>query len=138
MAFFVPITVRAYEIDINGHLNQAVYHQYADHARWEQLRVAGIQREKMVTAGIGLVVLESNIKHLRELHLGDEVTVSCECQWSGGKIYRMHQKIQKLDGTDSAQFDVVGGVLDLAARKLVADPAGQLRKLAESPEVLGL
>jgi YbgC/YbaW family acyl-CoA thioester hydrolase len=138
MAFSVPITVRGYELDINGHLNQAVYVQYAEHARWELLRAAGLPGDKLVAAGIGPVVLEQNIKYFRELHLGDEVTVSCEFEWSGGKVFTIRQQILKLDGTVSAQVDVVTGILDLKARKLVADPAGALRALSDSPDALGL
>ncbi|MET8428861.1 acyl-CoA thioesterase [Nocardia sp. NPDC004860] len=138
MAFSVPITVRGYELDINGHLNQAVYLQYAEHARWELLRAGGLPGEKMVAAGIGPVVLEQTLKYLRELHLGDEVTVSCEFEWTGGKIFRMRQQIVKLDGTVSAEIDAVSGILDLAARKLVADPGAALRAVADSPDILGL
>lgn len=138
MAFTVPVTVRGYELDINGHLNQAVYLQYAEHARWELLKAAGIPGEKMIGSGIGPVVLEQTLKYQRELHLGDEVTVSCEFSWSDGKIFRMHQEIRKLDGTVSATIDVVSGIMDLSARKLVADPAAALREVAEFPEVLAL
>lgn len=138
MAFSVPVTVRGYELDINGHLNQAVYLQYAEHARWELLKAAGIAGDKMVAAGIGPVVLEQTIKYQRELHLGDEVTVSCEFEFTGGKIFRMRQRIVKLDGTVSAEIDAVSGILDLAARKLVADPGAALRAVADSPDALGL
>ncbi|WP_330180421.1 acyl-CoA thioesterase [Nocardia sp. NBC_01503] len=138
MPFSVPITVRGYELDINGHLNQAVYLQYAEHARWEMLKAAGTPGEKLVASGIGPVVLENNIKYFRELHLGDEVTVSCEFEWAGGKVFRMRQEIRKLDGTVSAELTVTAGVMDLKARKLVADPGAALRRLAEAPDVLGL
>ncbi|NNH68629.1 acyl-CoA thioesterase [Nocardia uniformis] len=138
MAFSVPVTVRGYEIDINGHLNQAVYLQYAEHVRWELLRAAGTPGDKLVAAGIGPVVLENTIKYFKELHLGDEVTVSCEFVWSEGKVFRMHQEIRKLDGTLSATIDVVSGVLDLNTRRLIADPRAAFRDLAENPEVLGV
>ncbi|MBL1077257.1 acyl-CoA thioesterase [Nocardia sp. 2] len=138
MAFSVPVTVRGYELDINGHLNQAVYLQYAEHARWEMMRAAGVPGEKMIASGVGPVVLENNIKYFRELHLGDEVTVSCEFEWSGGKAFTMRQEITKLDGTVSAQVTVIAGVMDLQARKLVADPREAFLALAESPEVFGL
>ncbi|MGW2215049.1 hypothetical protein ACWCSD_08675 [Nonomuraea sp. NPDC001684] len=34
MTFSVRIAVRGYELDTQGHLNNVVYHQYGDHARW--------------------------------------------------------------------------------------------------------
>ncbi|MFI9593032.1 acyl-CoA thioesterase [Nonomuraea sp. NPDC052265] len=42
MTFSVRIAVRGYELDTQGHLNNVVYHQYGDHARWECLRAAGV------------------------------------------------------------------------------------------------
>ncbi|TQM32117.1 acyl-CoA thioesterase [Nocardia bhagyanarayanae] len=138
MTFSVPVVVRGYELDTQGHLNQAVYLQYAEHARWELLRAAGLGQEKLIESGVGPVVLETNIKYLRELRGGDEVTISCEFAWTEGKIFRMRQQIRKLDGTVSAEVAVVGGLLDLAERKLVADPGERFRALAERPDLLGL
>ena len=31
--YSVPVTVRGYETDVQGHLNQSVYVNYAEHAR---------------------------------------------------------------------------------------------------------
>jgi acyl-CoA thioester hydrolase len=41
MTFTVRIGVRGYELDTQGRLNAAVYHQYGEHARWECLRAQG-------------------------------------------------------------------------------------------------
>ncbi|QKW11253.1 acyl-CoA thioesterase [Streptomyces sp. NA04227] len=136
--FTVPITVRGYETDTQGHLNQAVYLQYSEHARWALLEAAGIRQKDLVANGIGPVVLETTIRYRRELYAGDEVDVSCLFVWGGGKTFKLEQRITKKDGTLSAEFDVVGGILDLSARKLVDDPAQALRAVAKEPAVLGL
>ncbi|MEU8899847.1 acyl-CoA thioesterase [Nocardia sp. NPDC048505] len=138
MTFSVPITVRGYELDSLGHLNQAVYLQYAEHARWEMLRAAGVGQDKLLATGFAPVVLENNIKYLRELRSGDEVTVTCEFLWGEGKVFRMRQEIRKIDGTVAAEVTVTGGVMDLTARKLVADPRERFRTIAEQPELFGL
>lgn len=143
MTFSVPIAVRGYELDTQGHLNQAVYLQYAEHARWELLRAAGILQDKLLAAQVGPVVLETTIKYRRELRGGDEATVTCEFLWPeeqdrSGKVFRMRQEIRKLDGTVAAEILVVSGLLDLTARKLVENPAEVWRGLAENPEILGL
>ncbi|GAB2632519.1 acyl-CoA thioesterase [Nocardia goodfellowii] len=138
MTFSVPITVRGYELDSLGHVNQAVYLQYAEHARWELLRAAGVGQDKLLTTGYAPVVLENNIKYQRELRAGDEITVTCEFEWTEGKTFRMRQEIRKLDGTVSALVTVTGGVMDLTARKLVADPRARFRAFAERPELFGL
>ncbi len=40
--FVVRIEARGYEVDANGHVAGSVLLQYAQHARWECLRAAGI------------------------------------------------------------------------------------------------
>ncbi|WP_280232796.1 acyl-CoA thioesterase [Nocardia cyriacigeorgica] len=138
MTFSVPVIVRGYELDVQGHLNQAVYLQYAEHARWELLRAAGIGQDKLIASGVGPVVLEQSIKYLRELRGGDEVEVTCEFEWQEGKIFTMRQQIRRLDGTVSAEFRVTGGLLDLTARKLVTDPRERFRALTDRADLLGL
>ncbi|MEU6735794.1 acyl-CoA thioesterase [Streptomyces physcomitrii] len=136
--YSVPVTVRGYETDTQGHLNQAVYLQYAEHARWSLLQEAGIRQRDLLEQGIGPAALETTIKYRRELHAGDEVEVSCAFVWGEGKTFTLEQSITLRDGTVSAQVTAVGGILDLAARKLVPDPAARMRALAREPELLGL
>jgi acyl-CoA thioester hydrolase len=132
--FQVRVGVRGYELDIQGHLNQAVYLQYAEHARWEFLRAAGITPAKLQASRSGPVVLETTIRYLAELRAGDEVDVSCAFDWGGGgKTFRLLQELRKADGTLAAEVTAVGGILDLDARRLVPDPAAHLRKLADNP-----
>ncbi|WP_405393384.1 acyl-CoA thioesterase [Streptomyces sp. NBC_01102] len=138
MTFFVDVTVRGYELDTQGHLNQAVYLQYAEHARWELLRAAGVPQEKLLAGGVGPVQLEVTVKYLRELRGGERVRVSCAFVYGAGKTFRVEQRILKEDGTPAAEISGVGGMLDLEARRLIADPAGHLASLADSPGLLGI
>ncbi|GAA2103922.1 acyl-CoA thioesterase [Actinomadura alba] len=136
--FTVRIAVRGYELDTQGHLNQAVYLQYAEHARWECLRAAGIPGDKLFATGVGPVQLECTVRFKRELRGGDETEVSCEFEWGEGKTFRVLQEIRKLDGTVAAEVIGIAGLLDLRERRLVADPGGRLRALADDPALLGL
>ncbi|MFE7318402.1 acyl-CoA thioesterase [Streptomyces sp. NPDC057555] len=136
--FTVPITVRGYETDTQGHLNQSVYLQYAEHARWSALQAAGIPQRTMVARGIGPVTLETTIRYRRELRAGDEVEVSCAFVWRAGKTFVIEQTVRKADGTLSAEISAVCGLLDLTARRLLDDPRSALRELATAPGVLGL
>jgi acyl-CoA thioester hydrolase len=137
MSFSVPITVRGYELDTQGHLNQAVYLQYAEHARWELLRAAGAAQDELLADGVGPVALETTLTFRQELRGGDEVEVTCRFEFGGGRTFRLRQEIVKVDGTLAAEVTALGGLLDLASRKLVDDPAGRLRALAEHADMLG-
>lgn len=134
--FSVALTVRGYEIDQLGHVNHAVYHQYGEHARLELLRAAGCDIADLVAAGLGIVLLESNIRFLSELVLGDEVHISCVPHFGHGKTFRLDNTLSKADGTVSAEIRCTVGVIDLTARRLRADPRGQLGALAADPGVL--
>ncbi|MFI6863042.1 acyl-CoA thioesterase [Streptomyces sp. NPDC050421] len=136
MTFFVDVTVRGYELDTQGHLNQAVYLQYAEHARWELLRAAGLPQEKLLADGVGPVALEVTVKFRKELRGGERVRVSCRFDYGQGKTFTVAQQILKEDGTVAAEITGVAGVLDLTTRRLVADPAGRLAALAKDPELL--
>ncbi|MEE4420160.1 acyl-CoA thioesterase [Streptomyces bugieae] len=136
--FAVRVTVRGYETDTQGHLNQSVYLQYAEHARWSLLQASGIRQSAMVDRRIGPVTLETTIRYRRELRAGDEVEVSCAFVWSEGRTFRIEQTVRKTDGTVAAEVSAVCGVLDLAERKLLPDPRAALRELAEDPAPLGL
>lgn len=136
--FRVRIAVRGYELDPRGHLNQAVYLQYAEHARWECLRAAGISHDTLAATGIGPAALENTIRYRAELRGGDEVDVTCAFTWGGGKTFRIAQDFLRPDGTLVAELTGVGGMLDLVQRRLVDDPIARFRSLATAPAVLGL
>ncbi|MFE1441605.1 acyl-CoA thioesterase [Streptomyces sp. NPDC058739] len=136
--FSVPVTVRGYETDTQGHLNQAVYLNYAEHARWSLLQAAGIRQADLVGRGVGPVALETTIRYRRELLAGDEVEVTCAFLWGEGKTFRIAQTIRKADGTVAAEIEAVGGLMDLAARRLVADPRERFKELASDPALFGL
>ncbi|MFF8997441.1 acyl-CoA thioesterase [Streptomyces achromogenes] len=136
--FSVRVTVRGYETDTQGHLNQAVYLNYAEHARWSMLQAAGISQAGLVGQGVGPVALETTIGFRRELLAGDEVDVTCAFEWGDGKTFRIRQEIRKTDGTLAAEVTAVGGIMNLTERKLVADPRALFKELATDPGLFGL
>ncbi|MFS8201084.1 acyl-CoA thioesterase [Streptomyces sp. CWNU-52B] len=136
--YAVPVTVRGYEIDVLGHLNQAVYVNYAEHARWSFLQAAGVTQSALAAKGVGPVSLEMTVRYLRELRAGDEVQVTCGFEWGEGKTFRIRQEIHKTDGTVSAEITAVCGLMDLKERRLVADPGEYFRALATDPRQFGL
>ncbi|MFB7505118.1 acyl-CoA thioesterase [Streptomyces broussonetiae] len=136
--FSVRVTVRGYETDVQGHLNQAVYLNYAEHARWSLLKAAGIGQAELVAQGVGPVALETTIRYRRELLAGDEVDVTCAFEWGEGKTFRIVQEVRKTDGTVAAEITAVGGLLDLRERRLVTDPGATFKELGADPELFGL
>ncbi|MFI9380432.1 acyl-CoA thioesterase [Kutzneria sp. NPDC052558] len=136
--FTVHVTVRAYETDAQGHLNSNVYLQYAEHARWELLRAAGINQTDLLANGVGPINLETTVRFMRESLAGDELAVTCEFVWGSGKTFQVQQRFLRADGEVAAMVTNVGGLLDLGARKLVSEPHEYFQGVAGKPELLGL
>lgn len=124
--FSIRIKVRHYELDSLGHLNHAVYHQYAEVARLEWFESVGGGGNGLHDAKISPVLLETHVRFRRELRAGDVVDVSCDVTFGEGKTFQMNSEIRKVDGTLSAAIECTVGVMDMAIRKLVDDPHGEL------------
>lgn len=131
--FSVHVAARSYETDQLGHLNQAVYASWAEHARVELLRAAGVSLPG--PQNLGVVVLEATIRYLKELRTGDEVDVTCGIAFGTGKTFAMDSTFLRADGAVCAEVRTKMGLMDLAARRLVAEPEQRLRALAANPDV---
>lgn len=83
------LTVRGYELDSFGHVNNAVYLQYAEAAKWDFFQKCGVlaflQDEKLFP-----VILENNIRYMNELKLMEEVLVTTEWKFSQNIIKFRH------------------------------------------------
>jgi acyl-CoA thioester hydrolase len=118
--------VRSYELDALGHVNHAVYHQYAEVARMKGFTAAGCGWSELTERRTAPVLLSTTVNFRRELRGDDEVDVTCVAKFGTGKTFTLEQMITKVDGTLSAEVYCVLGVMDLDARKLVADPRAVL------------
>ena len=142
--FVVGIGVRSYEIDVNGHVNHAVYHQYAEHARMEHFRAAGLSQPALGALGITIVLLSTTVHFRAELRAGDQVEIDSKIVFSDRKPFTMRHRIVRVADGDGSPADVLAaeaectmGVLDTTSRRLVADPRARLTAAATTPSVLG-
>jgi acyl-CoA thioester hydrolase len=135
--FSVRIGVRSYELDPNGHLNHAYYHRYGEHARTEHLHAAGCSMTRLVENGLGIVMLETHVRFLRELRQGDEVEVDSRVVFGPGKTFENTHTLRRADGVVAAEISCVMGLIDAATRRLVPEPRARLVELATDPELFG-
>ncbi|MDX9695926.1 MAG: acyl-CoA thioesterase [Bacteroidales bacterium] len=67
--------VRGYELDSFGHVNNAVYLNYNEQARWNILKESGYL-DDFLKSGMFLVVVETTIRYMRELKMFDMIEVT--------------------------------------------------------------
>ncbi len=68
------LTVRGYELDSYGHVNNAVYLQYLEQASWVFMKDMGMLKQ-INDEDLFLVVTETHIRYLREANLLDELVI---------------------------------------------------------------
>lgn len=75
--FVTELRVRGYELDSYGHVNNAVYLQYLEQARWEIIsKLEGL--EYLRKQDLLLVVAEIKIRYMRESNLFDDLVIESD------------------------------------------------------------
>ena len=67
--FKYAVVIRENHLDTFGHVNNATYLQLLEEARWEFITSRGYDLNYVQKVGIGPVILEINMKFLKELCL---------------------------------------------------------------------
>ena len=75
-------TVRGYELDSFGHVNNAVYLNYLEQARWGIMNEFNLLDYFKKTKNF-LIVIETNIKYINELNIFDNVFIDTSMEKSG-------------------------------------------------------
>lgn len=81
--------VQGYELDSFNHVNNAVYLNYLESARWNFFKYHGYL-EFMMSERIYPVVIETYIKYIRELKIFDKCTVETVWDIEGNYIIANH------------------------------------------------
>ncbi len=89
MTFEYSLKVRGYELDSFNHVNNAVYLNYMEQARWEIFRetgtVAYLTEHRILPA-----VIDSTIRYIREVTLFDEVLIKTRVTVDGNYLAFNH------------------------------------------------
>ncbi len=122
------LTVRGYEIDAFGHVNNAVYLQYAEAAKWEFFQENGLT-EEMKAEGCYPVVMENHLRYLHELCLYDRVLVETDWKCTGGIVHFTHNI--KNETTGQTACKVKGKLVYVDSMRIICDVPAQIRAFME-------
>jgi YbgC/YbaW family acyl-CoA thioester hydrolase len=117
------LLIREHHLDTYGHVNNATYLSMLEEARWEVVTQRGYGFKKVHESGQGPVILEVNLKFLKELRLREEITITVELVEYNSKIGKLKQQMIKADGTVASEAIFVFGLFDLKARKMIEPTA---------------
>jgi len=125
--FLLDFSVRDYECDLQGIVNNAVYQNYLEHARHEYLKHVGINFAQLAAEGINLVVIRIELDYRFPLTSGDEFTVRSRMeQTSALKITFFQDIYRKKDSKLILQGKITGTALNKRGRPAIPE---QLTKI---------
>jgi len=112
-------------LDTFGHVNNAVYLELYEEARWDLITSGGWGMDRIQRDKIGPVITSLKIDFKRELK--NRETVVIETVFGGfrnSKISFLEQKMIKSDGQVANTMTMEAGLFDLKQRRLV-DPSDE-------------
>lgn len=113
------LKIRESHLDSFGHVNNATYLQIYEEARWEIITERGYGFNEVHALKQGPVILEINLKFIKELRLREEITVVMELLEYRGKIGQLKQTMIKANGDIASEMVMVFGLFDMKERKLI-------------------
>lgn len=123
------VSVRGYELDSFGHVNNAVYLNYGETAVWNFFHSAGLID---ATLGNDLfpVVMESTQRYMHELRLFDEVRIESEFKGSNGLVKYKHLIINESTGLVSCK--IKGKIAFVNKERMICDVPDEVLEYLES------
>ena len=92
-AFEIEMSVRDYECDMQGVVNNSVYQNYLEHARHEYLKSIGIDFKECTDKGIFLTVTRAELDYKHPLTSGDTFVVTVNLQQESKVRFAFQQDI---------------------------------------------
>lgn len=113
----IQITTRSTEIDIMGHVNNAVYLEYMEWSREDWYNKVGLPFEAFGEMGIGTVTVNINIDYKKELRLGEHITISTEPIRKGTTSFVLRHEIHNEKNELVTTATVTSVIIDFQKRK---------------------
>lgn len=110
-------TVRAYECDYYGHVNNAIYLNYLEFARMETLDTKGISLSALKNNGFTIVIRRVDITYRAPAVVEDRISIKTYMKSHSQVSGTFHQKISRVeDQAIVAEADVTWVVTNLKGR----------------------
>jgi acyl-CoA thioester hydrolase len=129
----IQLSVRDYECDMQGVVNNAVYQNYLEHARHAFLKAHGIDFAAVTRSGINLVVVRAELDYKGSLTSGDTFSVHTRMEQVSRLRFAFHQQILRdVDGKEMVAARIIGSGINQQGRPTL--PAELLQLMSTRSE----
>jgi acyl-CoA thioester hydrolase len=124
MSFKVSFSTRWADFDPNNHMRHTAYNDYAAESRVRLFNKYGLSLTEFNKLNIGPVLFREETNFLKEIALGDDITVEVFLKGSSerGERFKFKHKIYRGDGKLAAEIEIFAAWMDLKIRKLTGPP----------------
>ncbi|MBL4939732.1 MAG: thioesterase family protein [Lutibacter sp.] len=144
MNFKIKFNTKWSDFDPNRHMRHTAYNDYAAEVRVRYFQEQGFSINEFAKFNIGPVLFKEETSFLKEIHMGENITVNMELEGVSGHIerWRFKHQIFNEEGKLAAEIKVYGAWIDLIKRKLTTPPSKfksifkQLPKSSNFKEIL--
>jgi thioesterase-3 len=123
------VLIREHHLDTFGHVNNAVYLELFEEARWEVISSRGYGIETIKTTGLGPTLLDVHLKFMKELRLREQIVIKTQLVSYEGKVALLGQWIENAAGVRCCEAEFKIGLFDTRQRKLVLPTPEWLKAL---------
>lgn len=125
------VLIRESHLDSFGHVNNAVYLQLFEEARWQMITDGGYGYDRVHETKVGPTILEINIQFIREIKLRQQITINTWMLNHSEKIDIIRQEMVDQENRVCCRADFKIAMFDLKQRKIVRPPADWLIALGK-------
>lgn len=123
----LEMSVRDYELDIQGIVNNTVYQNYLEHARHEYLKSVGIDFKSFADRGINLVVVRVELDYKFSLTSGDRFWVGVRMERESAIKLAIYEDIYRIpDNKLILKGKIIGTVLNSRGRPKIPEEIEKL------------
>lgn len=127
--FQYDLTIKIHHLDTFGHVNNAAYLEILEEARWDILDQGTFGLKDILVSKLGPVILEVQLKFLKELRANERVKIVSQVVAYNHKICTLVQDIVDSSGAKAATAEFKIGLFDLEKRKLVMPTESWLKTI---------
>ncbi len=118
--FEYQVVIKESHLDSFGHVNNAVYVQLYEEARWDFITKNGFGLDVIQRDQVGPVLLDLQVRFKREIKNREVIKIQSQTlKILNSKMMVLEQKMLKMDGKLASDAVITVGFFDMKARKLI-------------------
>ena len=131
-AFTFEMSVRDYECDMQGIVNNSVYQNYIEHVRHLYLKMVGIDFSEYARQGVNLVVVRAELDYKFPLVSGDTFKVGLNMRRESALKFAFYQDIFRLpDHKLVLKAKIIGTALNQRGRPEIPEALAALINIGD-------